>query len=156
MSQPEAPAPTGTGARVRDLLAGWRYAAVGLLGGIVVVLGMVGWYQSVPGIRFVDALYSTIRLFILEFDLDGDPSFALDVARFGAGAVVYLAVAFAAIDLLGRRFAMARASRLRNHVVVVGNGREAVPLARNFRRAGLADRVVVINDADDAAETSRR
>lgn len=156
MSQPEAPEPTGAGARVRDILAGWRYAAVGLLGGVVAVLGMVGWYQSVPGIRFVDALYNTIRLFILEFDLDGDPSLALDVARFGAGAVVYLAVAFAALDLLGRRFTMARASRLRNHVVVVGNGREAVPLALNFRRAGLADRVVVINDADDAAETSRR
>ena len=153
MSEPD---PQGAGARVRDLLAGWRYAAVGLLGAVVVVLGMVGFYQSVPGIRFVDALYSTVRLFVLEFDLDGEPSLALDVARFGAGAVVYLAVAFAALDILGRQFAVARASRLRGHVVVVGNGREAVPLALNFRRAGLAERVVVINDADDAAETSRR
>lgn len=155
MSDPEPPEPASAGARVRDLLAGWRYAAVGLLGAVVFVLGMVGYYQSAPGIRFVDALYNTIRLFVLEFDLDGDPSFALDVARFGAGAVVYLAVAFAALDLLGRRFRLARAARMRGHVVVVGNGPEALPLALNFRRAGLTHRALVINEADEALEMAR-
>lgn len=154
MSEPD-PAREGASTRVRDIYAGWRYAAVGILGAAVFVLGMVGFYQSIPGIRFVDALYATIRLFILEFDLDGEPSLALDIARFGAGAVVYLAVAFAAIGLLGQQFSLARASRLRGHVVVVGNGPEAMPTAANFRAAGLASKVLVINDAGDDVAAAR-
>ena len=152
MSEPDPQERSGARVQVRDLLAGWRYAAVGVLGAIVFALGMVGFYQSVPGIRFADALYDTIRLFILEFDIDGEPSLALDIARFGAGGVVYLAVAFAAYDILERQLTLARASRLRGHVVVVGNGPEAIPLALNFRRAGLAHRVVVVSDT---AGTSR-
>ena len=110
------------GATVRDLYAGWRYAAIGMLGAAMLVLGLVGHYQSVPGIGFTDALYGTIRLFVFEYDVDGDPSPALDIARFGAGAVVYLAVAIAALGILERQLTLARAARLRGHVVVIGNG----------------------------------
>ena len=146
---------SGAGARVRDIYAGWRYTAVGVLGAGMLVLGLIGFYQSVPGIGFTDALYATIRLFVFEYDLDGDPSPALDIARFGAGAVVYLAVAIAALGILERQFTLARAARLRGHVVVVGNGREAVPIAINFRRTGLAPRSLVISD-DDSVVTQRR
>jgi hypothetical protein len=155
VSQPDPAERAAARSRVRDIYAGWRYAAVGLLGGAVVILGIVGFYQSVPDIRFVDALYDTVRLFILEFEVDGEPSLALDIARYGAGAVVYLAVAFAAIGLLGQQFTLARASRLRGHVVVVGDGPEALPVAINFRSAGLTSKVVVINDVGDDIETDR-
>lgn len=146
---------SGAGARVRDIYAGWRYTAVGVLGAGMLVLGLIGFYQSVPGIGFTDALYATIRLFVFEYELDGDPSPALDIARFGAGAVVYLAVAIAALGILERQFTLARAARLRGHVVVVGNGREAVPIAINFRHTGLAPRSLVITD-DDSVVTQRR
>lgn len=143
------------GATVRDLYAGWRYAAIGVLGAAMLVLGLVGHYQSVPGIGFTDALYGTIRLFVFEYDVDGAPSLALDIARFGAGAVVYLAVAIAALGILERQFTLARAARLRGHVVVIGNGAEAVPIAMSFRSSGLVPRSLVIND-DDAVVTRRR
>lgn len=146
---------SGAGARVRDLYAGWRYTAVGVLGAGMLVLGLIGYYQSVPGIGFTDALYATIRLFVFEYDLDGDPSPALNIARFGAGAVVYLAVAIAALGILERQFTLARAARLRGHVVVVGNGPEAVPIASNFRSTGLAPRSLVITD-DDSVVTQHR
>ncbi|WP_277051336.1 hypothetical protein [Ruania albidiflava] len=143
------------GATVRDLYAGWRYAAIGVLGAAMLVLGLVGHYQTVPGIGFTDALYGTIRLFVFEYDVDDDPSLALDIARFGAGAVVYLAVAIAALGILERQFTLARAARLRGHVVVIGNGAEAVPIAMSFRSSGLVPRSLVIND-DDAVVTRRR
>lgn len=137
---------SSTGSRVRDLYAGWRYAAVAALGGLMFLLGMIGYYQSVPGIRFTDALYATFRLFVFEMDLDGEPSLALDIARFGAGAVVYLAVGIAALGILERQLTLARASRLRGHVVVLGSGREAVPIAANLREPG--PRAVVIGDGE--------
>ena len=155
MSGTDLSANSSAGARVRDFYAGWRYTAVGVLGAGMLVLGLIGFYQSVPGIGFTDALYATVRLFVFEYDLDGDPSPALDIARFGAGAVVYLAVAIAALGILERQFTLARAARLRGHVVVVGNGREAVPIAINFRSTGLAPRSLVITD-DDSVVTQRR
>src|SRR5690606_3855266 len=140
------PQQPSTGSRVRDLYAAWRYAAVAVLGGAMVVLGLIGYHQSVPGIRFTDALYATIRLFIFEYDLDGEPSLALEVARFGAGAVLYLAVAFAALGILERQLTLARASRMRGHAVVLGNGREAAAIARRVVAAGETQRALLVGD----------
>lgn len=145
MSEPDPQQPS-TGSRVRDLYAAWRYAAVAVLGGAMVVLGLIGYHQSVPGIRFTDALYATIRLFIFEYDLDGEPSLALEVARFGAGAVLYLAVAFAALGILERQLTLARASRMRGHAVVLGNGREAAAIARRVVAAGETQRALLVGD----------
>src|SRR5690606_16990284 len=67
-------------------------------------------------------------------------------ARFGAGAVLYLAVAFAALGILERQLTLARASRMRGHAVVLGNGREAAAIARRVVAAGETQRALLVGD----------
>lgn len=141
-----------------DFYQRWKYVILGVLGGIAAVLGIIGWLQTVPGIPFDTAVYLTIQLFTLEFDHGPVPSLTLNIARFLAAAVLSLAVATVIISLVGQHLAATRASRMKGHAVIVGNGPEAVRLAANYRAGGEVTGAVIVGElaAADAALLRKR
>ena len=122
-----------------------------LLGTVVVAvvlgLGTWGWLVAKPDIGVEEAFYRAIQLFVLEMPEEAY-SIPLDIARWIAVGVAFIAVMQVLLTVLTQRRKLFDAKRRRNHVVVVGNGPEAASLAGNdtYRKAGT--KVVVVGDLD--------
>ncbi|MGE3142096.1 MAG: RyR domain-containing protein [Hyphomonadaceae bacterium] len=120
------------------------------------VAGFIGWYggedlESHTRIGLVDALYRTIIALAMSDLYIPASEGALNIARFAGLAVPVIGILFAFWGELGRSMAHALFARARNHIVICGDGREAMFLARVCRQAG--DTVVLFGGAvaDDVA-----
>jgi hypothetical protein len=145
----------------------WLIAGLAVAGIVLVIAGRLldaGRFQG-----WQDALYSVL----LAFSIDGtflNPQNPLTpLGALLAATALYLALLAGALALLGKRIIAFRASRLRDHVIVIGAGAAAESLARqlvkdvrvvlvapgeprNFagalaipRPAGMADHVIATN-----------
>jgi voltage-gated potassium channel Kch len=139
--------------RPRNLLSWLRRhepALIALTAAVAFGLGVAGFRLSHE--RPVDAVYLTLRLFILEFDEEKSPSWAVEVARFLAPATTAAAGVKALLSLFGAQLEKARVSRRAGHVVVCGLGRRGLCLVEGLVDKG--ERVVAIERVADAPSVS--
>ena len=148
----ESPRRGPTIERVWSALASRRALLMASAVAVVLVLGVLGWEQTDPSLPIDEVLYRTLALFVIGYPAATVPSTLLDVARFGAAAIVYSAVAAFLVQALRRSRLRHAASRYTGHLVVVGEGTEAAGIARRYRAAGF--KVVAIGDlsVSDATE----
>lgn len=126
-------------------LVGWTQASI-VLAVLAIVLGAFGWHETDPTLPLDEIAYRTLALFAISFDSVLPPSIALNAARFLALGVVYVAVVRVAIEVLARRGALGRASRMRNHTVVLGCGAEAGRIASRLRLRSAQDAVTLVGE----------
>lgn len=132
---------------------------------LVFVLGFWGWTQQAPGSSWTEWIYRALQLFTLDAAADEPLTWQLEIARFIAAIIFF----FGAWQVL--RFAVRnqtdryKAKRFKDHVVILGDGPEVVPLASGFSsRAKVvvvgagsktteelkAKQIVVFEELDDA------
>lgn len=138
------PLDEGSASWVRGRI-GWTQVSIALAG-LAIVLGGFGWYETDPTLPFDEIAYRTLALFAINFDSTLPPSITLNVARFLSLGVVYVALIRVAIEVLARRGALGRASRMRNHTVVLGSGTEAGRIASRLRLRGPQDAVTLVGE----------
>ncbi len=131
----------------KDWSSGRWYLLGIVMVAVVLGLGTWGWLVAKPDIGLEEAFYRAIQLFVLEMPEEAY-SIPLDIARWIAVGVAFIAVMQVLLTVLTQRQKLFDAKRRRNHVVVVGNGPEAASLAGNdtYRKAGM--KVVVVGDLD--------
>ncbi len=91
--------------------------------GVIILIGLYSFPREYPGLRFSEALYYTLRLFLLEHDLPRFPKYLPLVLIHFAAPVVSLSVAWTAASELFRLTPTLRLRSVRDHVVVHGVGR---------------------------------
>ena len=139
-----------------------QWAVVGGLAAIAFVLGVAGLHElkagngSLDDWSWEDAIYFSLRLFGLNYDLGGDgpdhpyasSNWQLLIARFLAPASTFLAVVKAVAVSAASRIAVWWISFWKGHAVVCGAGERGTHLALSLRREG--NRVVVIEQDKDS------
>jgi len=114
-----------------------------------IVLGVAGFLKSFgpPGetaslstiaMRWLDALYRSIQLFVLEFDrpASGALPWALQVARFIAPAISVFAAVKALLVVFRDQVDLLRVRLRKGHVIVCGIGDRGLFLVEAFQRMG--------------------
>jgi hypothetical protein len=137
-----------------------QWLVVALLGLAAFVLGLVGFtgfFQALGDPRsFLDILYLTLQLFVLESgSVAGPLPWELELARLLAPTVAaYTAVRALAI-LFRRQLERFGIRFLRGHVVICGLGRKGLMLAKALRERG--DPVVIVEEdaENDLVDTAR-
>ncbi|HWA17388.1 MAG TPA: hypothetical protein VG757_00170 [Devosia sp.] len=123
----------------------WLIAALAAAGVVLVVIGRLMDAGRFAG--WQDAVYSVL----LAFSIDGtflNPQNPLTpLGALFAALALYLALLAGALALLGKRITAFRASRQRDHVVVIGSGAEAGGLAEQLSK----DVRVVLVTAEERA-----
>lgn len=131
----------------RDLDRFPRGPLIAALGAVVVlVLGVMGYLQL--GRDVPDAIYGSAQLFVLSCE-EQSPPWTLQIARFGGLVVSGYAVLAVVLMVVSRRFSLFREGLRKGHVVIVGIGPEAVPLAHSWSRREGGPHVAVIGDFSD-------
>lgn len=138
-----AEAATPWGAR----LLGWPLINI-VAAVLAVLIGASGWYQTDPSLTFDEILYRTLALFAINFDSDLPPSLLLNIARFLALGVVYVALIRVGIEVLTRRGTVGRAARMKRHSVVLGSCAEAGEIASRLRKTGAYGKVTLVGELD--------
>jgi len=132
--------------RITRPVAEHQVAVILALWMTTIVLGMIGWAQNAANAgERVPAylLYVTLQLFPLKSgDVPGYPGWPLELARWLAPIVVVLVAGKGLSVLFYRQFQFARASLMRDHVVVCGLGQKGEIITRTLLEQGF--RVVVI------------
>jgi hypothetical protein len=123
-----------------------------LVFGISFCLGYLGFgrYLDATGLggMFLDRIYRTIQLYILQVDLETSRiTWELDCARFLAPAVAFYAAAKAIAIVFRSELSLFRSHLFRGHVVICGLGRKGLLLARAFNRRGV--RVIVVEKDEE-------
>lgn len=125
------------------------------------ILGFVGFRHYFVArhetASWLDCVYQTVQLFTLESgDVTGlGVTWELEVARFLAPLVAVSAIVLAMLSFFRTRYDLLRTRSLRRHIVLCGDDRRAVQLARSLLRTRAnRGRVVVITESDDG-ETGR-
>ena len=90
-----AEAATPWGAR----LLGWPLINI-VAAVLAVLLGAWGWYQTDSSLPPDEIVYRTLALFAINFDSELPPSLLLNIARFLALGVVYVALIRVGIEVL--------------------------------------------------------
>lgn len=131
----------------------YEWPVIGVFALAAVVLGVVGFrlqlLEEKQPVEWVDLIFKSIQLFVLQISADPPMPWQLNVARILAPLVA----AYTALQALGELFAdQVRSMRLRwfyrRHVIICGLGRKSLILARGFLARG--QRVVVIEqDAEN-------
>jgi hypothetical protein len=124
---------------------------------VALSLGYLGFEQALRGAGTrhspVDALYLAMQLFkFTGGGALGPKPWELEGARFLAPGLTLYTAAKALAALFADQIRSLHLSRVRNHVIISGNGRKAAALARSFLEVG--ERVVLLNDdaTGDAAD----
>lgn len=115
---------------------------------LAVLLGALGWYQTDPSLPLDEIAYRTLALFAINFDSELPPSLLLNIARFLALGVVYVALIRVGIEVLARRGAVGRAARMKRHSVVLGSCAEAGEIASRLRKSGVHGKVTLVGELD--------
>ena len=116
-----------------------------------VILGYLGFSRYFAGEKVTawDALYRSVQLFTLDFDLPQPThplNWMLETARWTAVAASLYTVLLALSALFQQRVALLRLRRRRGHVVVAGLGEKGLQLVREFS----AEHKVTAIEADPA------
>lgn len=114
------------------------------------VLGAWGWHQTDASLPFDEIIYRTLALFAINFDSNMPPSLPLNIARFLALGVVYIALIRVGIEVLTRRGAVGRAARMKRHSVVLGSCAEAGEIASRLRKSDRQGKVTLVGELDVA------
>lgn len=126
----------------------WERWKLGLLVCLVVgtlVLGYLGWSETAPELDGFGLAYRSLALLVLDFPAEHEPpSPLLQVARFIAALIVFGAVFVVIGRVFFKQRLLFRATRMRHHVVIVGDGAEAGRIALNFRATGV--KVAAVGD----------
>ena len=123
--------------------SGYWFLFTGLLFISSIILGMAGFY-SLPGYTVQDSLYSTFRLFILNFDAPPPPyPLSLEIARWLAMATAFSSIIQAASIVFSRQANMVRLLRYRNHHIICGLNLYTKQLALDLLQQGC--KVVVLD-----------
>lgn len=138
-----AEAATPWGAR----LLGWPLINI-VAAVLAVLLGAWGWYQTDSSLPPDEIVYRTLALFAINFDSELPPSLLLNIARFLALGVVYVALIRVGIEVLARRGAVGRAARMKRHSVVLGSCAEAGEIASRLRKSGAHGKVTLVGELD--------
>lgn len=139
---------------MRRLWEQYRYLAFGALFVSVFGLGLIGWRLTEP-MSIWEAAYRSLGLFVLEGSARGDIAVPLNIARFAAPLTTSWAVIALAARIIRSHSTLTRASRARQHTVVLGSSHEAASIAQGFRgqeAAGKKRQVVSIGTLDAADE----
>ncbi len=130
---------------------------------LALVLGVIGWFRFHPGITPWEALYRTLLMFGLTWDIPYDEPnipLTLELARFLALSVAGGAIIAVIWRVLSEQRDLETARRAKGHAVIFGTGPEVVGLVRNLREQQLnLSRIVVVGDFsedDRAALTDQR
>lgn len=130
-------------------------ALIGVAALVVTCLGMVGFREVDPSLGFLDSLYLSVQLFVLNVEITNPPP-VLNVARFGALAISGYAIIQVILVVLRRRVRLTRELLRKNHTVVMGSGPEIVPLAGSTVASGDARSTVAIGDIPEDARSELR
>src|SRR5688500_14206604 len=104
-------------------------AVLAVIAIVLVVAGRLAGPTPVEAPGWQDAIYSVLLAFTLDGTFLGDQNIVTLLGAFAAAAVFYLAL-FGSLWVVFRRQLRAwRASRARDHIVVVGDGTDAEELA---------------------------
>lgn len=115
------------------------------------LLGLTGYLSA--GESFLDAVYNTLGLFLLNYSQPGppsepvDPDTALNIARFLAPATTVTAAIAAVLLTLVRNADRLLARRVRNHTIICNPRDHGITLAANLRDSGEPV-IVVASPAD--------
>lgn len=132
-------------------LSRFKYVLLGVAALIVVVVGFVGWMQTDPSLPPWEALYRTLALFTISMpDGLGVLNPWLEVARWGAivvAGVSLLSVVRDALRDVQLHRRLREAKRAQGHVVIRGDGAEAVQIAFSFGETSPRIPVVLVGAA---------
>jgi len=135
-----------------QLLRWWQasqWYVVVAAGAVALGLGFLGhrWFFLAEGHAPspLDILYPSLKLFVLDADVDLHPNWALEIARFLAPLTLGYAAVQAFVVVTLQRVKTAQLSLVKKHVVVCGLGRKGTQLVRDFRSQR---QTVVAIDAD--------
>ena len=148
----------------RDSLRPWwenlEWPVVGCLALATVVLGCIGFRLQIldanlklpsgdqKPIEFVDLVFKSFQLFVLQISVDPPMHWQLNWARVLAPLVAGYTALQALGQLLAEEFQSFRLRFLNRHVVICGLGRKGLNLARAFLDRGQAV-VVIEQDAEN-------
>jgi voltage-gated potassium channel Kch len=135
----------------QNAFSAWRrfqLPALAALALIATVMGMAGFAQYEHSIgkavHLTDSLYLSLQLFTLNSGaVEGPVPWLLQISRFLAPFITFIAVAEALIGIFRGELRALRLSRNKGHVVICGVGRKAAALVRDCRREH--NRIVVID-----------
>lgn len=119
--------------RARPMSKWWAISIVVILG-----VGLYAFPREYRDVRFTEALYYTLRLFVFEYDLPRFPSSWPLISIHFAAPVVSLSVAWIAASQLFRLTPALRLWRLSDHVVVCGVGRTGRIVAAALDQHGIS------------------
>jgi len=142
--------------RRRSLWGDFQWTLLSVSALATIALGVAGFLKSFgsPGetvslsviaMRWLDALYRSLQLFVLEFDhsAHGALPWELQVARFAAPAISVFAAVKALLLVFQDHVDLLRVRLWKDHVIVCGIGEKGLFLVEAFRRMG--HRVVAID-----------
>ena len=140
---------TGTGGRRRNEI--WK--AISVIAITTIVLGVIGFWRGLrgsgrigdpAGLLFLEAVYRTLQLFVLDLDRSDITRLPpeLQVARILAPAATSLVAFKVWITLVWDQLGLVHVRRMRSHAIICGLGEKGLRLAEALRRVN--HRVVVI------------
>lgn len=97
-------------------------------------LGFVGWCLSDPDIGALEAIYRTMGLFAIDGQVPDTANPWLWWARYLAPLATLSGFVVIFLKAIGVQYSLWRAVRMKDHVVVLGAGPEAVAIACEFRQ----------------------
>ncbi len=117
------------------------------------ILGVIGFYiyyeQQQANATALDILYSTIGLFILEFNgTIGKVPGPLEVARWLAPISLSYAAFKAVMSIMGNRLAQFKINRLKNHAIICGLDEKSLQTITSLRAANIPT-VVIVNTLEN-------
>jgi hypothetical protein len=123
------------------LTGSWSKTKAGLwVGSIVLVLAIGIHYfpREYPDLGFWESLYSTLRLFVFERDLDPFPRAAPLIFIYFLAPLIALSAVGTAVSYLFRLSPAVRTRWMSDHVVICGVGRTGKLLAETLRDSNVA------------------
>ncbi len=133
--------------RIKNRLQEHEWWIVGVLSGLTLLAGTVGFYQLYQGTQeprsWSDCFYLGLQLFTLESgSATGDKSWYLEVARLAAPGLLGYTTVRAVWGLVREQLRCGSLRFWRDHVVICGLGEKGRQLTEDFLQRG--DRVVVL------------
>jgi voltage-gated potassium channel Kch len=123
------------------LKASWSKTKAGLwIGSVTFVLAVGIHYfpREYPSLGFWESLYSTLRLFVFERDLDPFPRAAPLVFIYFLAPLIALSAVGTAVSYLFRLSPVIKTRWMSDHVVICGVGRTGRLLAETLHESGVA------------------
>lgn len=122
---------------------------------ISLIIGLIGFeryydYHNIPHNAF-KTIYATLQLFVLEGgNLNGYLPLELDIARFAAPLVSFIAIALTLLQIFRDQWERFKISLMRDHVIIVGYGTIGRTILNDLIKNGK--KVLLIDSEFDISE----